>query len=406
MAMSSQSPGARAAALGLVLPLLVAGLAAACTEADQSPTIAAAESDSSALEALVPAAGETDPPADVEAEAEAQAAPPGEPIPVVRPAADETVTIAPERDGIYSIEADPEQAAVGFEARNLVLRFPDGGRIVFARMLDLAEADDAPVLRVGDTDIDGDMILGQAMLQTAYYPPLVTGEVTEPLIAGLPPGDPAQAPAEDAGVEGMLEAAAPAAERELFYATDRQREGFSAADYRFTAHGAPEGLLSFGTLQVAEPPPGPQPTAPADWSAVELVPPGAATRALRVDPMWRSGFADRLGAEAGSEILVFAHGPGITFAQAASELAALAGARNFAGTLVLYSWPAEGGDSGNALIGRNLRAVLDTVRTQAPGAVIHLLVHPDLAVAVAPWLDPPTAAKARETAALYWRFGG
>lgn len=474
------------------------------------------------------------------------------------PAAAETKVLELAAGETYRIDADPEAVELGFEAKDVVLRFPDEGRLVFPGLVALAETGEAPLLRVGDLELDGDTLLGQAMLQTDQFPPLVTGSAamapeaaapktaTKPVEPGgvttierPPPGqtlaiessagetyeiafDPTEAQlavieddillifedgarvvfrdfmirvAEDsaptlrvggtdiggdvivqqaltllqpgaggletaagAGPEALTrdysgfgaylqearlaesarsetaaasapealfatlnsDALAPSAppeghsaalagaglvEHAVFYATDRLQEGFAAEDYRFTEKGAPGGILSFGRLVVAAPKIA---AAQADggWGSLELDRTAdAGFELVRIDPMWRSAFRDRLSAEAGRDVLVLAHGPGLSFAQAAARIVALAQARGFQGSLMLYSWPAEGGDAGNALIGRNLDRVVTTLRTQAPDAAIHLVAHPALAGAVAPFLEPP-AGGGGGGQALYWRLGG
>lgn len=314
-----------------------------------------------------------------------------DPVALARPPAAETRLITPRPGSLYEIDAAAEDATLEFDGKDLALRFPDDGRLLFQGLLALAEQGEAPRLRVGSVELDGDMMLGQAMLQTDDYPPLVTGSLASETALEPAAGDGALAPP-----------------WRLFFATDREREGFDPSDYRYTARGAPEGLLSFGQLLVALPGSAADGTLVASmdgWSGIPLATDEETEAALiEIEPLWRSAFQDRLRAATAEEVLLFAHGPGLSFEQAAARLARIAAARRFEGTLVLYSWPAEGGDSGNALIGRNLKAVLRTLRSQTAPARLHLLANAALAGAIGPRLGEPTGT-GEGSGTLYWDLG-
>ena len=106
--------------------------------------------------------------------------------PVERPAAGETVEFPPQPGGRYVIGFEPTDAQVDIEGNDFVLRFDDGGRIVFQNLVGMAQAGDAPVLRVGGVDIGGAAILGQAIALSGEQPTLETaaGPEVDPLLEG------------------------------------------------------------------------------------------------------------------------------------------------------------------------------------------------------------------------------
>ena len=110
--------------------------------------------------------------AEAEADAVTETAAPG--IAVSRPAAGEQLNIVAEPGQRYIIDFDPTEAQVEIQGNNFVLLFEDGGQVVFQNLVGLAEAGNAPVLRVQGVDIGGDVILGQAVALSAEQPTLET----------------------------------------------------------------------------------------------------------------------------------------------------------------------------------------------------------------------------------------
>ncbi len=85
-------------------------------------------------------------------------------IRVERPAAGKSLVIDTEPGRRYVIAFDPNEAQVRIEGQNFVLVFADGARIAFRKYILLARSGQAPPLRVGDVDLDPDVILGQAVV--------------------------------------------------------------------------------------------------------------------------------------------------------------------------------------------------------------------------------------------------
>ncbi len=85
---------------------------------------------------------------------------------VERPAAGRSLVIDTEPGQRYVIAFDPNEAQVRIEGQNFVLVFPDGARIAFRKYIWLARSGQAPPLRVGDVDLDPDVILGQAVVMS------------------------------------------------------------------------------------------------------------------------------------------------------------------------------------------------------------------------------------------------
>lgn len=121
------------------------------------------------------------PEAEAEQPAEVVAEGAGSGVAVSRPAAGEQLDIVAEPGQRYIIDFDPTEAQVEIQGNNFVLLFEDGGRVVFQNLVGLAEAGNAPVLRVQGVDIGGDVILGQAIALSSEQPTLETaaGETGE-----------------------------------------------------------------------------------------------------------------------------------------------------------------------------------------------------------------------------------
>jgi len=153
----------------------------------------------------------------------------------------------------------------------------------------------------------------------------------------------------------------------LFFATDRARndEGLPQSFY-----GGGRGDPEFGRAEVSLPDP------------VGL---GHAVL-RRVDPLAEAGFYARLdralASRAAPELLVYVHGAGMGFEEAARRAAGLAVALRFDGLPVLYSWASGGsvvdyiGDTAAAdLSGPRLARFLEALRQRAGARRIHLLAE-------------------------------
>ena len=94
---------------------------------------------------------------------------------VERPAAGKSRVIDTEPGRRYVIAFDPNEAQVRIEGQNFVLVFADGARIAFRKYILLARSGQAPPLRVGDVDLDPDVILGQAVVLSRGQGAVATG---------------------------------------------------------------------------------------------------------------------------------------------------------------------------------------------------------------------------------------
>ncbi|GHG92518.1 alpha/beta hydrolase [Pseudodonghicola xiamenensis] len=153
----------------------------------------------------------------------------------------------------------------------------------------------------------------------------------------------------------------------LFYATDRAQ---SDASLPQTFYGKERGDAALGVAGVLVPEP------------VAL---GYAVL-RQVEPLAAAVFYDRLeqalAARPEAEILVYVHGAGMTFEEAARRAAGLARALHFDGVPVLYSWASGGsvvdyvGDSAAVeLSGPRLGRFLDGLLQHAGGRRIHLVAR-------------------------------
>ena len=100
-------------------------------------------------------------------------APPGS-VAVNRPAPGQTIEIETLAGQRYVINFDPTEAQVQIDGNDFILVFDDGGRVVFDNLISLAQDGNAPILRVGGTDIGGDVIVGQALALTGQQTTLET----------------------------------------------------------------------------------------------------------------------------------------------------------------------------------------------------------------------------------------
>jgi len=92
--------------------------------------------------------------------AEAQA---GRELQLARPAAIETVRVPAAPGDTYAIQFDPSSAQVAIAEKDLVLSFPDGGRLVFVGLVDAAAAANEPQFLIDGTEIGSTALLGQAL---------------------------------------------------------------------------------------------------------------------------------------------------------------------------------------------------------------------------------------------------
>ncbi|MFQ5775684.1 MAG: hypothetical protein ACE5GS_14275, partial [Kiloniellaceae bacterium] len=89
---------------------------------------------------------------------------------VAQPGPGEAITIAAEAGQRYVIDFDPEAAQVRVAGDDLILIFPDGGRIVFADLGQAVQAADAPVFEIAGTPIPGATLFAQAVAMSEAAP--------------------------------------------------------------------------------------------------------------------------------------------------------------------------------------------------------------------------------------------
>ncbi len=85
----------------------------------------------------------------------------GQEIAVARPLADQRATLETEPGAVYVLDFPGDAAEPHFEDPDLLLRFGDGGAVVFRGFGPVAQSEHPPVLRTEDADVSGDVLLWQ-----------------------------------------------------------------------------------------------------------------------------------------------------------------------------------------------------------------------------------------------------
>jgi esterase/lipase superfamily enzyme len=171
----------------------------------------------------------------------------------------------------------------------------------------------------------------------------------------------------------------------VYYATDRQKTESDAPDEHF---GGGRGTLVFGAANV---------TIPATHKRGSMETPSILRLQFRADPnkhillqslramdetAWRAEIAKQAAGLSNPGILVFIHGYNTSFADAACRAGQFAYDLNFAGATVAFSWPSRADlaeytfdeQSAEWAIS-DMKAVLASLATVAPGAPIYLIGH-------------------------------
>lgn len=171
----------------------------------------------------------------------------------------------------------------------------------------------------------------------------------------------------------------------VYYATDRARSGSPrAAEY----YGGGRGELEFGQAEVAvpdRPVPGMMPP-PMVWPLEFGAAPVRHAALLQVAPLAAADFQARLGADLAQrpapEVLVYIHGYGMGFEQAARRAAQLAYDLAYDGVPLLYSWPSRGSSVGyvsdTAAVrpsARRLAVFLEDLAAQLGARTVHLVAE-------------------------------
>ncbi len=84
-------------------------------------------------------------------------------INVERPVPGQTVELVPEPGTVYAIDFDPELAEVLLADKDMVLGFPDGGRLVFKNLVDMVERGEPSFFRIDGNSMEARVLVYSAM---------------------------------------------------------------------------------------------------------------------------------------------------------------------------------------------------------------------------------------------------
>jgi esterase/lipase superfamily enzyme len=171
----------------------------------------------------------------------------------------------------------------------------------------------------------------------------------------------------------------------VFYATDRRQTANEDPEKRF---GGERGTLVFGSANV---------TIPATHKRGNMETPSILRLEFHADPnkhillqsiramdedAWRADIARQAAGLSAPGILVFIHGYNTSFADATNRAGQFAYDLNFAGATVVFSWPSRGelaeytfDEQSAEWAISDMKAVLASLATVAPGAPIYLIAH-------------------------------
>jgi esterase/lipase superfamily enzyme len=219
----------------------------------------------------------------------------------------------------------------------------------------------------------------------ASPPPSTTPPTTQP-----PPAPPPPPPAPGAGGGARPREAPPAKATDVvtvpvFYATDRNRAGFTPLNYDGSRN--PDGQLHLGRFDVSVPKDHrlgqvERPTWRTFWREDQNLHFIITARTELPYEEFYGGIRAHVEKSARREALVFIHGYNVTFEDAVYRTAQIAYDLEFAGAPILYSWPSEGrlasypvDLNNNEWTTDHLRYFLQDVADRSGAQVIHVIAH-------------------------------